>query len=123
MRITKISSEAYHDAVDAVVLFVSPHHNHSYGTLFVQNKQYKMGWASELIEPSVLCLFEHVLCIGIDQVFIIYDCCLNKLILKLDLDFYFCTMEQENDFLFVNTELEIFEINLHKGTSKNCLKA
>lgn len=82
-------SESVYKTLDAPTLFEDKETARVFGVVATDKNQYKFSWQSASVKPQILSLNNSLCGIGIDLVFIILDTILGKVLLRINLDYFF----------------------------------
>jgi hypothetical protein len=109
MRYEKISRPEF-DSSNFPILFQNVKYARSYGTITDSDCCFRFSWRSDLIEPEIKDIGGYHYSVGVDQNYCLIDIQTKKTILDLELFFSFLSSELHNDFIFINTEMEVIRI-------------
>lgn len=107
---------------DSVMLFEDEIMNRKFGIISTVGAQYKFGWHSTIVKPVIDLIKEEYCSIGIDLKFVVFNINSGKVLLNLNLDFWFYESFIFNQYLFIITELEIVKVDIKSyGIAKTYL--
>lgn len=109
--IKEISESQFNDS-NTVLLFKDETSNRKFG-LLDEGVRFKLAWHSDSISPTITEIKPQLLGIGIDQNFAIVDVANPTPLLKLTLDYPYCTTEIFGGHIFVTSQLEIIKIDMN----------
>lgn len=78
---------------------------------FGKINNFYFSWKSDLILPKIIQIEPNIIAIGIDLNFAVVDTKSDLILLNLILDFYFCEVLCESNYLFISTELQIIIVD------------
>lgn len=98
--------------LDIPILFEDQLTDRAFGVVSNGMSEYKIGWSSEGIKPSIAMINSTFCAIGIDLIFVIFNFNNGEVVLKLLLDYFFYGIKMHNNILYLITELEIIKIEI-----------
>lgn len=97
---------------DSLTLFEDEVKSRAFGIISTVGAQYKFGWHSTIVKPVIDLIKEEYCSIGIDLKFVVFNINDGKVLLNLNLDFWFYESFVYNNYIYVVTELEIIKVNI-----------
>lgn len=119
MVILKHISESDFLSSEKIVVFDDSTYNRCFCEILIDERGFKLGWNSDLMQPMVLCLSLETYVVGIDEYFAIVNFKTLEIIKKIKLDYNFIKVLLYQEYLFVITELEIIKLKNEDYTIEN----
>lgn len=110
--IIKEISETDFKKINLPILFDNELFDRVFGIIFHKRNVFKIGWQSTIVKPIISSITTNIYSIGIDLNFVIFNLSEEKILQKMNLNYFFYDTKIYNDFLYIITELEIIKINI-----------
>lgn len=75
-------------------------------------QNFKLCWESSLIYPDFVRISDYTYCVGIDQIFFIFDFLNGDFKLSMEFDCYFIQVMKYRNFVLVITQMDIYILKL-----------
>lgn len=110
LEIRKYTEKEFNNS-DSLLLFKANEYSKVYAELTLCGSTFRVSWASDQILPCCYRIRDDIYGVAVDQNFAILNVKTMEVLLRLNLDAYFMTMQLQGSLVYLATELEVIAID------------
>jgi len=105
-------SQAEFNGSAVPTLFADRRTDRAFGMVSDGELQFKFGWQSDLVTPTVLPVHGRLCSICVDLLMVVVDFEERRIRMRLELDYFFSDARLIGDFQYVGTEMEVLKVDV-----------